>query len=115
MQDPSFWEWVWRMASGVAVLIGGLLLYVLRGKDETLNDHSSRIIDLETNHVTRDEFDNAMIALRREFRDEQRAIVDEFRRGLFELRATIDANGAKVTERIDKFMALMLQRQDPPE
>ena len=114
MPDPSVINeenisLLWKLAAGLSTILLTLVSYIWKRQSDMIKDHESRISTLERDQLKRPEFNNAMIALRQEFKEEQKNIIDETRICKDGLQRTIENSSHETTTRLDNFMALWAQ------
>lgn len=97
---------LWKILSGVTTLLIFILGWVWKGQVETAKDHEERIAYLEKHWIRREEFNNAMTALRAEFKEEQRALTEEMRDCRDTLLKQMSAGSEELTKRLDNFITL---------
>ena len=109
MTDPTLLtdentNWLWKLISFLTTALAGMCMFLWKRQDRAIERNAERITAIETTYVTRDIFNAANEALRREFREETKSILEELRHCSASVSAEVKNTHDAITTRIDNFI-----------
>jgi hypothetical protein len=109
LDNASF---VWKAVTVLSTGFIGLLSYIWKKQDLKVKEIELRMASLEKTSITREEFNGANEATRRELKEEIKNVIAELHGCSRDVNASVNTINSSITQRLDNFMALWAKGKD---
>ena len=97
---------VWQIITGLLGFLGITLGTLWKRQESKVKELEARMGQLEKSTITRQEFNGAMEATRKELKDETKNVIVELHGCSNDVHASVDSIRRELTERFDRFITM---------